>query len=231
MHVATHTHVACLEFSTHYPRHAAWPSNTPPSRFARRSTCTQAGTQRGQRRAQGTESPRAGPARLFYWLQEAENFLSATTTSASTTQVASRAAITMAAMAPGPSDPVEDRGPCYPSHSQIQPRPGPRMPSFPLIHLPPLFLLCPRLTSILVHSCWRGAVLWCWSRGGEWGARDCKFLFVASALQGTFTRGQFNRVIPQGGIGLLGPLCCKVKNRQWNSGSMGRDADSPQQIN
>lgn len=105
MHVATHTHVACLEFSTHYPRHAAWPSNTPPSRFARRSTCTQAGTQRGQRRAQGAESPRAGPARLFYWLQEAENFLSATTTSASTTQVASRAAITMAAMAPGPSDP------------------------------------------------------------------------------------------------------------------------------
>lgn len=110
------------------------PAIRPPSRFERRSTCTQAGTQRGQRRAQGAESPRAGPARLFYWLQEAENFLSATTTSASTTQVASRAAITMAAMAPGPSDPVEDRGPCYPSHSQIQPRPGPPhafLPSYP----------------------------------------------------------------------------------------------------
>lgn len=90
------------------PRHAAWPSNTPPSRFARGCTCTRART-RGD--TEGTkESTRcrvaAGrPVRLLYWLQEAENFLSATTTSASTTQVASRAAITMAAMAPGPSDP------------------------------------------------------------------------------------------------------------------------------
>lgn len=47
-----------------------------------------------------------GGSRPLYSLQEAENFLSATTTSASTTQVASRAAMTMAAMAPGPSEPA-----------------------------------------------------------------------------------------------------------------------------
>lgn len=120
-HVATHTRVPCLELSTHDPRHAAWPSNTPPSRFARDCTCTRARTRGDTDTESIKESTRCrvaaggGPARFLYWLQEAENFLSATTTSASTTQVASRAAITMAAMAPGPSDPVEDRRPCYPS--------------------------------------------------------------------------------------------------------------------
>lgn len=137
MHVVTHTRVPCLELSTHDPRHAAWPSNTPPRRFARDCTCTRART-RGDTDTESTkESTRCrvaagGPARFLYWLQEAENFLSATTTSASTTQVASRAAITMAAMAPGPSDPVEDRGPCYPSPSpQIQPGPSAFLPSHP----------------------------------------------------------------------------------------------------
>ena len=96
----------------------------------------------------------------------------------------------------------------------------PSMPSLPLILLPPLSLLRPGPTSILVHPGRRGAVLWCWSRGGERRARDSKFLVVACALQGTFTRGQFNRLVPQGGIGLLGTLCCKVKIGQWSSGSL-----------
>lgn len=69
---------------------------------------TEAGCRRGA----------CGSARLLYLLHEAENFLSATTTSASTTQVASRAAITMAAMAPGPSEPAEG--------GIHQPRPAPR---------------------------------------------------------------------------------------------------------
>lgn len=147
-HVATHTRVPCLELSTHDPRHAAWPSNTPPSRFARDGTYTRARTRGDTDTESIKESTRCrvaaggGPARFLYWLQEAENFLSATTTSASTTQVASRAAITMAAMAPGPSDPVEDRRPCYPSPSpQIQPRPGPS--AFPPSHPPPSPLAAP----------------------------------------------------------------------------------------
>lgn len=86
--------------------------------------------------------------------------------------------------------------------------------SFPLILLPPLSLLRPGPTSVLVQPCRRSAILWCWSGRREWRARDSKFLVVASALQGTFTRGQFNRLVPQGGIGLLGTLRCKVKIRQ-----------------
>lgn len=77
-----------------------------------------------------TLQTRARPAgtRPLYSLQEAENFLSATTTSASTTQVASRAAMTIAAMAPGPSEPAKtgsrvSLGPAHPLPSPLPPVP------------------------------------------------------------------------------------------------------------
>lgn len=93
-------------------------------------------------------------------------------------------------------------------------------PSLSFSSLWSLSLLCTGPTSILVHSGGRGAVLWSWSRSGEWRARDCKFLAVAGALQGTFTRGKFNGLVPQGRIRLLGTLSCKGKDRQWGSGSL-----------
>lgn len=49
-----------------------------------------------------------GKKENFYWLHEVENFRRVMTTKATITDVPSSAAITMAPMAPGPRDPVDD---------------------------------------------------------------------------------------------------------------------------
>lgn len=119
---------------------------------------------------------------------------------------------------------------CGGQRSMLLPSPTPRsrpglglhavLPPSPPSHPPGVLLASPGPTSILVRPCGRGAVHWSWSRGGERRARNCKFLAVAGAFQGTFTRGQINGLIPQGGIGPSGTLCCKAKDRQWGSGSL-----------
>lgn len=150
---------------------------------------------------------RAG-TRPVYSLQEAENFLSATTTSASTTQVASRAAMTMAAMAPGPSEPAEDGG-------RVSPGPGPPGPSRPASPSPsPSARTC-----ALVQALPRGAVLGARRSGGGWGAGGLGLPGWAAALHGAFSRWHLGRLVPQGGHWLLRALGCKAKDRSWGPGS------------
>lgn len=158
-------------------------------------------------RAPGVPPSRAAAgARPLYSLQEAENFLSATTTSASTTQVASRAAMTMAAMAPGPSEPAEDGGPrqprARPPHPFLPPPPPPPGPPRPRGR-----------TAALVQTLPRRAVLGAGRGGGRRRSGGRGLPRRAGALRRVFSRRQFGRLVPQGGLGLLRAFGCKAKDR------------------
>lgn len=158
--------------------------------------------------------------RPLYSLQEAENFLSATTTRASTTQVASRAAMTMAAMAPGPSEPAEDGGRVSPGPGPPGPprsppaSPGPlRVPGAPLRVPGPS-----ARTRALVQALPRRAVLRARHSGGSWGPGGRGLPGGATALHGAFSRWQLGGLVPQGGHRLLRALGCKAKDRSWGPG-------------
>lgn len=140
-------------------------------------------------------------AQPLYLLQEAENFLSATTTSASTTQVASRAAMTMAAMAPGPSEPAGDGGPRQPAlPARSAPRSPPPRPA-PLRHLPAPGSKCSRavLSSGLGAAVGSGAPV-------AAGSRARLVLSTGPSPDGSST-GSFHRV----GAGSCGPSAARPR--------------------
>lgn len=104
----------------------------------------------------------------LYSLQEAENFLSATTTSASTTQVASRAAMTMAAMAPGPREPAgrgAESARVHPPSASRCPAPGRPRP----LHTAVVVQMLPR-SAVLggLAGQWRPGDLWPRAPGLGW---------------------------------------------------------------
>lgn len=142
----------------------------------------------------------------LYSLQEAENFLSATTTSASTTQVASRAAMTMAAMAPGPREPAgrgAESARVHPPSASRCPAPGRPRP----LH-----------TAVVVQMLPRSAVLGVWRGSGAQGTCGRGLPGWAGALHGAFPGGQLGGLIPQRGHGLLRALGCKAKDRRCGRG-------------
>lgn len=198
-HVHPCTHTCARRRSSRAPSTCPSPTRSPTHTHARTQGDTGARTGVPPSRA-------AAGARPLYSLQEAENFLSATTTSASTTQVASRAAMTMAAMAPGPSEPAEDGGPrqprARPPHPFLPPPPPPPGPPRPRGR-----------TAALVQTLPRRAVLGAGRGGGRRRSGGRGLPRRAGALRRVFSRRQFGRLVPQGGLGLLRAFGCKAKDR------------------
>lgn len=102
--------------------------------------------------------------------------------------------MTMAAMAPGPSEPAETRG-------AREPRADP--PACPAPCPPPP--AAPR-TAALVQTLLRGAVLGALRAGGGGGTGGRGLPAGAGVLRGTFSGRQLSGLVPQGGHGLLWAL-------------------------
>lgn len=114
--------------------------------------------------------------------------------------------MTMAAMAPGPSEPAEDGGPrqprARPPHPFLPPTPPPPGPPRPRGR-----------TAALVQTLPRRAVLGAGRGGGRRRSGGRGLPRRAGALRRVFSRRQFGRLVPQGGLGLLRAFGCKAKDR------------------
>lgn len=122
--------------------------------------------------------------------------------------------MTMAAMAPGPSEPAGGRG-FSPARGGGGGPLALRLPASPSVLPPgPPSAAGAASTAAGVQPLPGSAVLGAGRGGGGRGAGGRGLQDRAGALHGAVSRGQVGRLVPQGGHGLLRALGCKAKKRR-----------------